>query len=140
MLLISLNYYLKTNINNHLMNISKVFNEHLLEFLDDVISILPDNLDIKTAKSFVEGLKKVNPKKIIISWYSYITIPYQNMIEAGDYDFFEKKNYDNEVYSEYIKAVDNIKKSVKLLNKENKEKAMKYVQNLTKLSLIYNKK
>mgnify|MGYP001230486585 FL=1 len=121
------------------MNISKVFNEHLLEFLDDVISILPDNLDIKTAKSFVEGLKKVNPKKIIISWYSYITVPYKSIIEAGDYDFFEKKNYDNEVYSEYIKAVDNIKKSVKLLDKENKKKAMKYVQNLTKLSLLYNK-
>ena len=51
----------------------------------------------------------------------------------------KKKNYDNEVYSEYIKAVDNIKKSVKLLNDENKKKAMKYIQNLTKLSLLYNK-
>jgi hypothetical protein len=121
------------------MNISKVFNEHLIEFLNDVVTILPDNLDIKTAKTFVEGLKRVNPKKLVISWYSFITIPYQKEIEAGDFNFFEQKDWGGEVYTEYLKAVDNIKKSVKLLDDSNKLKAMKYIQNLTKLSLLYKK-
>ena len=118
-------------------NLSKVFNEHLLEFLDEIITILPENYDIKTAKSFVTGLKKVNPKKIIESWYQYVTIPYKDIINKGDFAFFENKNYNNEVSSDLIKAVDNIKKSVKFLDEENKKKAMKYVQNLTKLSILF---
>ena len=36
----------------------KAFNNHLMEFLDDVIRIFPENLDIKTGKTFAEGLKK----------------------------------------------------------------------------------
>ena len=52
--------------------------------------------------------------------------------------FFENKRYEGEVYTEYLKTVDNIKKSVKLLDEENKKKAMKYVQNLTKISILYN--
>tara|TARA_B100000900_G_C20565640_1_gene710948 strand:+ start:1466 stop:1840 length:375 start_codon:yes stop_codon:yes gene_type:complete len=120
------------------MSLSKVFNEHLIEFMDDVITILPDNLDIKTAKTFVEGLKRVNPKKLITSWYSCVTTPYKDIIENGDYTFFENKRYEGEVYTEYLKTVDNIKTSVKLLDEENKKKAMKYVQNLTKISILYN--
>ena len=120
-------------------NLSKVFNEHLLEFLDEIITILPENYDIKTAKSFVTGLKRVNPKKIIESWYQYVTIPYKDIIDERDFAFFENKNYNNEVSSDLIKAVDNIKKSVKFLDEENKKKAMKYVQNLTKLSILFKR-
>jgi hypothetical protein len=122
------------------MSLSKVFNEHLLEFLNEIITLLPDNLDIKTAKTFVSGLKRVNPKKIIESWYIYVTVPYKDIIENGDYAFFENKSYDNDVYSEYLKAVDNIKASSKQLDEENKKKSMKYIQNLTKLSVLYKSK
>ena len=122
------------------MSLSKVFNDHLLEFLNEIIILLPDNLDIKTAKTFVSGLKRVNPKKLIESWYLYVTVPYKEIIERGDYAFFENKSYDKDVYTEYLKTVDNIKASSKQLDEENKKKSMKYIQNLTKLSILYKSK
>ena len=45
-------------------NLLKVFNEHLLEFMDDIITIFPDNVDIKTGRTFVVSIKKVNPNLI----------------------------------------------------------------------------
>ena len=53
-------------------NLVKVFNDHLIEFLDDVITIFPENTDIQTGRTFIIGIKKVNPKKIIKSWLKQI--------------------------------------------------------------------
>ena len=50
------------------MSILKAFNNHLTEFIDDLIVVFPDNLDIKTGKTFVEGLKKINPKRLPMIW------------------------------------------------------------------------
>ena len=69
---------------NNKSSLLKVFNTHLLEFIDDVISIFPDNLDLKTGKTFIEGLKKVNPKALIQVWKSSIVNPYRNFILQGD--------------------------------------------------------
>ena len=62
----------------------KLFNSHLLEFLDDVISIFPNNLDLKTGKTFIEGIKKVNPKKLIEIWKYNIVDIYDDEMESRD--------------------------------------------------------
>ena len=49
-------------------NLIKVFNEHLIDFLDDVISIFPENTDLQTGQTFIIGIKKVNPKSLIKIW------------------------------------------------------------------------
>ena len=118
----------------------KAFNNHLIEFLDDIISIFPNSLDIRTGKTFIEGIKKVNPKSLIIFWKESILDLYENQIENGDTTFFLNKNYKNDLGEESNKAMEviiNIKKLVRETSQKNKNIAMKYIQNLTKLCKLY---
>ena len=122
------------------MSLIKAFNNHLLEFIDDVISIFPDNADIRTSKTFLEGIKKVNPKKIIIYWNNYIVSLYDAEITEGDLNFFINKNYEQDVGGdkrENLRVLEDIRKLVKETTKENQKKAMKYVQNLNKICKLY---
>ena len=117
----------------------KAFNNHLLEFVEDVIRIFPENLDIKTGKTFIEGIKRVNPKKIITYWNDNILKLYETEISQGDITFFVNKDYRNDIGTEVqsLKVLEDIRNLVKGTTKENKEKAMKYIQNLTKLCKLY---
>ena len=117
----------------------KLFNNHLLEFIEDVIRIFPENLDIKTGKTFIEGVKRVNPKKIITYWRDNILALYENEITEGDITFFINKDYRNDIGTETqsLKVLEDIRKLVKGTTQENKEKAMKYIQNLTKICKLY---
>ena len=127
-------------------SVLKLFNNHLLEFIDDVILIFPDDINIKTGKTVLEGLKKVNPKSIIVSWYECITLVYNKEIEQGDFNFFENKDYAQDISNRNItgqsnnkvlQAINDIKIKVKTTSHRNKNKTMKYIQNLTKMSKIY---
>ena len=74
-------------------------------------------------------------------WYTYSS-PYNNQIESGDISFFMEKDYSSDLKKTYVTvdATDVIKRlrdPIRLLDHANKEKAMKYIQNLTKLSKIY---
>ena len=117
----------------------KAFNNHLLEFVEDVIRIFPENLDIKTGKTFIEGVKRVNPKKIITYWHDNILKLYETEISQGDITFFVNKDYRNDIGTEVqsLKVLEDIRNLVRGTTKENKEKAMKYIQNLTKLCKLY---
>ena len=117
----------------------KAFNNHLLEFVEDVIRIFPENLDIKTGKTFIEGIKRVNPKKIITYWRDNILNLYEQEITKGDISFFVNKDYRNDIGPEAqsLKVLEDIRKLVKKTTQENKEKAMKYIQNLTKICKLY---
>ena len=117
----------------------KAFNNHLLEFIEDVIRIFPENLDIKTGKTFIEGIKRVNPKKIITYWRDNILNLYEREITEGDITFFVNKDYRNDIgtESQSLKVLEDIRILVKETTQENKEKAMKYIQNLTKICKLY---
>ena len=124
------------------MSVLKAFNNHLIEFIDDLISVFPDNLDIKTGKTFVEGLKKINPKKLPTIWKDCVVDSFKDKILEGDYDFFiNKKDYDlgscdNERGRKILK---DLRALVIVSTDENKKKSMKYIQNLTKLCILYFK-
>lgn len=119
----------------------KAFNNHLIEFLDDVIRIFPTNLDIKTGKTFAESLKKANPKRLIILWKECITDLYDKQVEDGDLTFFMNKNYSSDLGANNsdkgTQLIEDIRNLVKTTSEENQKKAMKYIQNLTKLCKIY---
>ena len=120
-------------------SVLKAFNNHLLEFIEDVIRIFPTNLDIKTGKTFIEGVKRVNPKKIITYWKDNILLLYETEIHEGDITFFVNKDYRNDIGTEAqtLKVLEDIRVLVRDTTEENKEKAMKYLQNLTKLCKLY---
>ena len=120
-------------------SVLKAFNNHLLEFIEDVIRIFPNNLDIKTGKTFIEGVKRVNPKKIITYWRDNILMLYETEILDGDITFFVNKDYRNDIGREAqtLKVLEDIRGLVKETTQDNKDKAMKYLQNLTKLCKLY---
>jgi hypothetical protein len=121
--------------------ILKAFNNHFLDFGQDLMNIFPDDYDLKTTYTFLEGLKKINPKKIIEIWKTWILKHYKREIDEGDYKFFENKDYGYDMgqgsNSKLLVSVNNFKHKCSRLNKKNKEKSMKYVQNLSKLCEIY---
>jgi hypothetical protein len=118
------------------------FNNHFLEFVNDIASVFPNNKDIKLSKNVVTTLKAANPRLIIRIWKEYVSDPYSKKIEEEDISFFIEKDYSNDVtYIEsngYIKkSIDRLREPIRNMGKENQDKSMKYMKNLTKLANLY---
>jgi hypothetical protein len=67
--------------------IIKGFNQHFEEFIEDIQSVFPDDDEVKTMKNLLYIIKKTNPRLILETWNSYITIPYREPIEKSDISF-----------------------------------------------------
>lgn len=118
------------------------FNNHFLEFVNDIACVFPKNKDIKLSKNVVTTLKAANPRLIIRIWKEYVSDPYSKKIEEEDISFFIEKDYSNDVtYIEsngYIKkSIDRLREPIRKMGKENQDKSMKYMKNLTKLANLY---
>lgn len=124
-------------------SILKAFNKHLGEFVIDLISIFPEDNTLKTIKTYLDGLRKVNPKAILVGWKYYVTEKYKTDIYKGNIDYFLKKDYQVDVEespddaSYYLDIIEKLRKPLLQLSEKNKEKAQKYLSNLTKLSELY---
>jgi len=123
-------------------NILTTFNDHFVEFISDVQSVFPENADVLTAKNSLIMIRKANPKMIIKIWKSNIVDKYRTQIENNDISFFMEKDYSTDLskaeHSDKImEGIDRLRQPVKEMVPENREKTMKYIQNLTKLSLLY---
>ena len=120
-------------------NILSAFNDHFLEFVNDVQSVFPDYTDILTAKNAFLAARKANPKLIVKIWKVYVVEKYRKEIDSGNIEFFVNKDYTNDVsvspYSDKItEAIDRLRDPVKKMNLDEQSKTMKYIENLTKLS------
>ena len=120
------------------------FNIHLLELLEDLKRLYPDDINIKTAIRLVATLKKDNPKMLLKGWKISVNDEYRKQIEEGDFDFFLNKAYDRDIggdlkqsSSQILEAIKLIKLKFRDMNEENRKKTIKYVQNLTKLCDLY---
>lgn len=124
------------------MSICKAFNTHFQEFIDDVLRILPNNKDIKTAKFYISTVAKINPTLLIKGWREYVTDQYESDIENCDFSFFLEKNYNNDLTefndgNKILNAINLIKHQSRLMSDKNKINITKYIKNLTKLSKLY---
>ena len=123
-------------------NILTTFNDHFVEFISDVQSVFPENADVLTAKNSLIMIRKANPKMIIKIWKSNIVDKYRTQIENNDISFFMEKDYSTDLSKaensdKIMEGIDRLRQPVKEMVPENREKTMKYIQNLTKLSLLY---
>lgn len=123
----------------------KAFNKQFFDFLDDLITIYPDNVEMLTGRETFETFKKLNPTSLIKVWYSYIYAPYKETIDAGDIEFFMEKDYSADLNDASVgnvkgilEMIDNVRGPIKNLSPENRVHATKYIQNLSKLSVAYN--
>jgi hypothetical protein len=123
-------------------NILTAFNDHFVEFISDVHSVFPENADVLTAKNSLMMIRKANPKMIIKIWKINIVDKYRSQIENGDISFFIEKDYSLDLSkAEYsgkiMEGIDRLREPIKNMTLENRDKTMKYIQNLTKLCILY---
>ena len=120
--------------------VMKAFLNQFTEFVEDVQSVFPDNVDIDSAKTALMLMKKTNPRMLMNAWVTYIVGPYTEKIEKGDIGFFLDKDYTQDL--EYMgnavmQKVDALRGPVREMGAENQAKSMKYIQNLTKLAKLH---
>jgi hypothetical protein len=123
-------------------NLLQAFNDHFYSFVDDIQLIYPDDVDIMSAKNSVVALRKINPKLVILVWNERIVSQYEDQIMKGDLDFFLNKDYsqdlaDNQNNKKIMDAINRLREPIKNMNPSNREKSIKYMQNLTKLCNLY---
>ena len=124
--------------------ITRTFNTHFIDFINDIIIIFPEKNEIQTAKTAFETMKRSNPSLVIRMWYSHIYLKYSDAIENGDIDFFFNKDYNSDLSetksnNEIISFINEIREPLKNMNVANREHSIKYIQNLSKLSVLWQK-
>jgi hypothetical protein len=127
-----------SNPNNNMLTI---FNDHFVEFITDINNVFPEDPDILTAKNSLIAIRKANPKLIVKIWIKYVATPYQDRIMAGDINFFIEKDYSNDLTKsnnpdQIMESIDRLRNPVKLMNPDNQQKTMKYIQNLCKIAFM----
>jgi len=120
-------------------NILTAFNDHFLDFLNDIQSVFPEDTDVLSAKNALTAIRKANPKMIVKIWKAFIADKYREEITVGDIRFFINKDYSTDVSSasgsdKIMESIDRLREPIKNMTSENQAKVMKYIQNLTKLS------
>ena len=119
------------------------FNDHFMEFVNDIHSVVPENTDILAAKNSFALIRKANPKMIIKIWQSYVVNKYNDKIDAGNISFFVNKDYGDDLTNadnsdKIVEAIDRLRSPIKLMSVADQAKTMKYIQNLKKLSNMYH--
>ena len=123
-------------------NLLTSFNDHFVDFISDIQSVFPEDKDVLTAKNSLLTIRKANPKMIVKIWNTFIVGKYRSEIEDGNLEFFINKDYnqdfsDSENNDRIMEAINRLRNPVSEMSQENQQKTMKYIQNLTKLSLLY---
>jgi len=121
----------------------RAFNTHFFDFMDDIISIYPENNEISSARVSFDTIKRANPTAIVKVWYLYVYSPYKEVIDQGNISFFFEKDYSGDLATlvnanEIMKIIDKIRKPIQGMDDANKEHTTKYIQNLSKLSVAYD--
>jgi hypothetical protein len=122
-------------------NILTAFNDHFLEFVRDVESVFPEDPDILSAKNALIAIRKANPKMIVKIWKIFIADKYRDEIANGNIEFFIDKDYISDVSTaqgadKIMESIDRLRTPIRNMGADNQAKVMKYIQNLTKLSVL----
>ncbi len=124
-------------------HILKTFNDHFIEFIEDIIKVFPENSDLVSIKNSFISFRKLNPKLVLGVFRTYVIDKYSGEIDSKNIDFFINKNYetdlqDNSSSSMIIEKIDKLRDPVREMSEDNQQKVLKYLQNLKKLCLLYN--
>ncbi len=120
----------------------RAFNKLFFEFLDDIITVYPDNVDMLTGRESFATIKKMNPTGIVKVWFSAVYGKYQAQIDSGDIEFFTEKDYSQDLSKvqntrNILEIINSIREPIKNMDASSKEHVKKYIQDLSKLSVAY---
>lgn len=119
------------------------FNNHIIDFFNDVMKVFPNDTDIAVAHTSLLTIKKMNPRLIVTIWKAHILDPYKDQIEAGDINFFLDRDYKQDLEKvensgTILDKINTLREPIRQMGDDNKEKTIKYIQNLTKLCGLYH--
>lgn len=122
--------------------IMRTFNQKFQEFLDDIISIFPEQRELQLGKNLFNTLKSSNPSLLIKIWHTNVYVPYGEEIEKGNIDFFLTKDYSDDLTNvkknqEIIGLIENLKESLRNMDSLNKEHSNNHLKLLSNLSVLY---
>ena len=124
--------------------ILKTFGKQMEEFMEDMLVIFPNDNIILRGKMYFEMMKKANPRFIIRVWKNRIASKYGEQIANGEFDIFITMDLSEDIVDnpadnkeEVVTHLQNMLSSILKMDEDNKNKAIKYVQNITKLSEMY---
>ena len=129
----------------HKLTLTKVFNSVFIQFLNDVILIVPDNADIQTAKCYLETLNFIYPTCVIEIWFNHIYSPYKDVIETGDLvSFVINKDYKNDLAqledaNQVLSVFEKLKPCIREMTEHNQSISVDYIRKISKLSAVYNR-
>ena len=118
------------------------FNNHFMELVNDICNVFPTDVDVVSAKNSFIAIKKMNPKLLVKSWDMFVVSKYQKEIENGDLSYFLNKDYGEDLAAnpnskQIIEAINRLRTPIRNMDQENQLKILKYLQNLSKLTLLY---
>ena len=124
--------------------ILSAFNDHFMQFVQDIQLVFPDNSDIATVSLALGKLRKANPRLLIMSFKEHVVSGYRMEIEKGDINFFINNDYQKDLKNigigssnQILEKIDCLRGPVRDMNTSEQEKVIKYMQNLLKLSDMY---
>ena len=120
-----------------------IFIEHFIEFVEDVGHLYHNDDKVQLLKEGIIWTAENNKEKVINGWKKYVCDNFREQIQANDYKFFtESRDWEKVITHKskdlIIAKLNDLRQSISELNMENKMKALKYVENLIKLTDLYN--
>ena len=125
------------------MNYVKLFISHLMDFFDDIILVFPDDKRLVRLRRFLNVYSKINPKSLVSAWKYYVTDKYKSVLDSSSNDIIEfmcNKDYSNDLELTGETAIitrnfiENMREPIRQLSDHNKEKTVRYLSNLIKIS------
>jgi hypothetical protein len=120
------------------MSLVSVFVSHFSDFVADILSVFPEDVDLLAAQQVVATVRSTNPKLLVKIWKQHVAIPYRQPIEDGNMAYFLDKDYASDVQiadnaAHLLKSIDRLRDPIRRMSPENQAKTMQYIQNLTTL-------
>ena len=120
------------------MSYLNAFCKQLENLSEELCELYPTDINLKTANTSIQLLKKTNPRKLLDLFKNYI-LKYENEILLKDESFFIKKNYKDDVsvdvvYENYTSIIDLLKKYWSSMTSKSKENIWLYLIVLIKLT------
>lgn len=124
-------------------SILRAFNEHFSEFMQDIIRVFPHDNNLQACKLAIEKMRKANPKLIMISFTQEFVHKYREQISKKNLDFFINNDYSDDVKNSsnsslILEKINMLREPIRNMNDADKDKTTQYMQNLMKLSDLYN--
>ena len=119
------------------------FNNQIDNFLDDLITVCPEEKEFKMLKNGISLVRKSNPR-IILAQFVEMIFPYKEQILLRNEEFFIVKDFQEDfsnVSSDYISMITNKLKKIweSGITDSDKEKIWEYFHSLITLAELAQK-